>query len=123
MHFYQQILGGTIQTMLTYGDSPMAASTDSKWHDRIVHATLLLYDVELTGVDMFPESYRRPQGFFITLTVSGATRAQAIFDALSAGGVVQFPFQKTFWSQGFGVVVDRFEVPWEINASDDNPAA
>jgi PhnB protein len=82
----------------------------------IVHATLMLGEMELTGVDLLPESYKRPQGFFMTLGVPGAERAKAIFDALAVGGDIQLPFQTTFWSPGFGVLVDRFGTPWEINS-------
>lgn len=116
IRLYQRTLGGTIETMLTYGESPMASSTDPRWHDRIVHATLVLDKVELTGVDMSPGSYHRPQGFFVTLTVEGVARAKQIFEALSQGGAIHVPFEKTFWSPGFGVLTDRFSVPWEINA-------
>lgn len=123
MQLYQQTLGGTIQTMLTYGETPAASSLDPQWHDRIVHATLLLDDIELTGVDMLPGSYQRPQGFFVTVTVTGAAHAKVVFDALSAGGTIQMPFQQTFWSTGFGVLVDRFGVPWEINTDDSRSAA
>ena len=103
--------------MLSYGESPIASSTHPRWHHRIVHATLLLEGIELTGVDMLPGNYKPPQGFFVTLTVSGAARARSIFEALSAGGIAQMPFQETFWSPGFGVFTDRYAVPWEINAS------
>lgn len=123
IQLYQRILGGTIETMLTYGESPMASSTDPRWHDRIVHATLVLDEIELTGVDMISGSYRRPQGFFITLAVDGVARAQDIFKSLSQGGVIHVPFEKTFWSPGFGVLVDRFNIPWEINASDGQGVA
>jgi len=118
MQLYQSILGGTMQTMLTYGETPMASSMDSRWHDRIVHATLVLDEFELTGVDMVAGAYERPQGFFVTLTVAGIARASEIFEALSHGGTIKMPFQKTFWSPGFGVVVDRFRIPWEINTAD-----
>ena len=30
-------------------------------------------------------------------------------------GKVSLPFQKTFWSAGFGMVVDRFGIPWMVN--------
>jgi len=115
MQLYQSILGGTLQTMLTYGESPMASSTDSRCHDRIVHATLVLDEVELTGADLLPGAYQRPQGFFVTLTVGGIDRAGEIFRQLSHGGTTKVPFEKTFWSPGFGVLVDRFGIPWEIN--------
>ncbi|HJR57535.1 MAG TPA: VOC family protein [Rhizomicrobium sp.] len=115
---YQEILGGTIQTMLTYGESPMAAQVEPNWHDKIVHATMLLGEFELTGVDLLPQDYRKPQGFSVTLTIEGHARATRIFDALVEGGSVHFPFQRTFWSPGYGMLIDRFGVPWEVNAAD-----
>jgi PhnB protein len=115
MQFYQSVLGGTLQTMLTYGETPMASTMEARWHDRIVHATLVLDEVELTGVDMISGSYQRPQGFFVTLTVDGVARAKEIFTALGQGGEIKLPFEKTFWSPGFGVLIDRFGIPWEIN--------
>jgi PhnB protein len=118
MQFYQAILGGSLQTMLTYGETPMASSLESRWHDKIVHATLVLDELELTGVDMIPGSYQRPQGFFVTLTVSETARATKVFAALSQGGEIKLPFAKTFWSPGFGVLIDRFGTPWEINTDD-----
>lgn len=122
MQLYQGILGGTLQTMLTYGETPTASSIESRWHERIVHATLVLDEVELTGVDMIPGSYQRPQGFFVTITVAGVARAEEIFTALGQGGEIKLPFDKTFWSPGFGVLVDRFGIPWEINTDVAQPA-
>jgi PhnB protein len=115
--FYQQILGGKIETMLTYGESPMAARVEPQFHDRILHATLQFGDAELTGVDALPRDYRKPQGFCVTLTIEGVARAKQIFASLADGGEVRLPFQPTFWSPGFGVLVDRFAVPWEINCA------
>jgi uncharacterized glyoxalase superfamily protein PhnB len=83
---YHQILGGTIVTLLKYGESPMATQVEQQWHDRIAHATLRLGELELTGVDLFPHDYRRPQVFFITLTISEPAKARQIFLSLSEGG-------------------------------------
>ena len=71
--------------------------------------------MELTGADMIASAYQQPQGFFVTLTVTGIARATEIFRALSHGGIIKMPFEKTFWSPGFGVLVDHFGIPWEIN--------
>ncbi len=114
---YQRVFGGTLQTMLSYGDSPMAAQVDRAFHHHIMHATLLLGDNELSGADMQPAHYRKPQGFSITLSLEGVERARGIFDALAQGGEIGFPFQTTFWSPGYGMVVDEFGIPWELNAS------
>jgi PhnB protein len=113
---YQQILGGQIQTMLTYGESPVAAQFESQWHDRILHASLQFGNVELSGADSSPRDYRKPQGFFVTLSIEGAARGKQIFASLADGGKVHVPFQPTFWSPGFGALIDRFAIPWEINS-------
>jgi PhnB protein len=113
---YQRVLGGTIVTMLTYGESPMASQVDPQWHGRIIHATLQLGDLELIGADVMPQDYRRPQGFFVTVTLGPADRAAEIFSALAADGEIHLGFQPTFWSAGFGVLTDKYGVPWEISA-------
>ena len=41
--------------------------------------------------------------------------AQRMFAELSAGGKVQMPLQQTFWAVKFGMLVDRFGIPWMIN--------
>ena len=64
---------------------------------------------------MPPESHVTPQGFAVTLTIKGVDRGREIFGTLAEGGTVRMPFQKTFWSPGYGMVVDRYGVPWEIS--------
>ena len=66
---YQRILGGKLATLMTFGESPLAASVDAKWHSRILHATLDLDGAELNGADVLPHDYQRPQGFSVILSV------------------------------------------------------
>jgi PhnB protein len=44
-----------------------------------------------------------------------AARAKRVFEALAVGGQVQMPFAKTFWAEGFGMLTDKFGVPWMVN--------
>ena len=110
---YQALLGGELR-MLTFGDSPLASEIEPRWHERILHATLSLDGFELAGADVLPEQFARPQGFSVLLTLDDPGEARRIFDALSDGGEIHFPIQSTFWSDGFGVLVDRFAIPWEV---------
>lgn len=34
---------------------------------------------------------------------------------MAKGGNVNMPFEKTFWVEAFGIVVDRFGTPWMVN--------
>lgn len=112
--FYAQLFGGELM-MLAYRDSPMAKELPPKWADKIVHATLSCGGCELAGSDVPPDSYRRPQGFAVLVDVEGVEEARRIFTALGEGGRVEMPMQETFWSPAFGVLIDRFDIPWEIN--------
>lgn len=113
--FYQRSLGGKILTMLTYGDSPMAEQVSREWRGKIVHATLTLGEGIVSGADVLPEDYERPQGFHVLLHPDNPVESERIFETLAEHGSVRMPLQKTFWSPSFGVLVDRFDVPWEIS--------
>jgi PhnB protein len=49
--------------------------------------------------------------------VKDSPEAERIFKRLSEGGQVQMEFQKTFWSPGFGMCIDKFEIPWMVNCA------
>jgi PhnB protein len=112
---YERLLGGKLITLMSYGDSPLVDKVPVDWRERIVHAKLELEGLELMGADVSPDSYVVPQGFAVTLSVKDVELARELFGALADGGTMRLPFQKTFWSAGYGLLVDRFGVPWEIN--------
>jgi PhnB protein len=103
--------------MLTYGESPMAEHVDAKWHGRIVHATLRFDGQELFGVDALPEDYESPRGMYLTINTAGPEDGRRLFAGLCDGGTVRVPYNKTFWSAGFGLLIDRFGIPWELTSS------
>lgn len=114
--FYRREFGGELTTLMTYGESPTAATTDPRHHAWIFHATLALGDQELLGADVITQEFGRPYGFAVLLSLPSFAEAKRVFDALADGGKVEMAFQKTFWADGFGFVTDRFGVPWEITA-------
>jgi PhnB protein len=113
--FYEQCLGGKIESMQTHGDSPMAAHTSPDWHDKVLHAQLTVGDQVLMGSDVPPQYYRQPQGFGVSIVLADPAEGERIFNALAEDGTVQMPFQETFWAARFGMVTDRFGTPWMVN--------
>ena len=113
--FYEQALGGKIVTMLTNANSPIADQVPSERRDQVLHASLAVGNETLMGCDAPPEHYQKPQGFSVALHVPDPEEAVRKFQALAEDGTVQMPIQETFWSPRFGMVVDRFGIPWMIN--------
>ena len=67
------------------------------------------------GSDAGGEQYEPMKGISVTLVFKDAKEGTRVFKALSAKGKVTMPFQETFWSPGFGMLVDQFGTPWIIN--------
>ena len=82
---------------------------------RPASATWVLDGMELNGTDQLPDAYEAPRGISIIVTLPDADRGRAVFDGLAAGGSITLPFQSTFWTSGFGVLVDPFGISWEVN--------
>ena len=118
--FYESVLGGKIVTMLTYGESPMSTSVQPNWHEKIIHATLMLQDGVLSGADAAPGEYEKPNGFQILYQPETPEESRRVFNGLAEGGKVVIPVQQTFWSTCYGALVDRFNVPWEISCESDD---
>jgi PhnB protein len=110
--FYATCLGGELAAMMTYGESPLAAQTPKEQHGWILHATLQLGLMRLTGADA---KGAKPSGFHVLLSCS-PKEAKRIFGQLSQDGRVEMELQKTFWTEHFGICVDRFGIPWIISS-------
>src|SRR3977135_2265845 len=115
LKFYQKCLGGTIQTMMTWGESPMADQVSSELRDKIIHATLVVGESTLAGGDAPPDQYEEPRGFAVTIQVTDSAEAERVFNALAEGGKVTMPIQQTYWTVRFGMLVDKFGIPWMVN--------
>jgi PhnB protein len=119
MRFYQRTLGGEL-TMMTNAESPVAAQTPPGDANRIMHARLTLDGRMLMASD-WPSATGRPyegmKGFSLALAYPTVAEAKRLFDALAQGGQVTMPFEKTFWAEGFGMLVDRFGTHWMVNGN------
>jgi PhnB protein len=115
MRFYERTLGGKL-SLMTHAESPMAAETPPGSANRILHARLDFDGGMLMASDsMVGQPYEGMKGFSLSLIYPTEAEGRRMFDALAQGGHVIMPMQKTFWSEGFGMLVDRFGTPWMVN--------
>jgi PhnB protein len=113
--FYEQCLGGRIVAMTTFGETPAAEHVSPESRDRIIHARLVVGDAVLMASDCPPEMFEETKGFSVSLQIDNPAEAERIFHALADGGQVRMPIEETFWAIRFGMLVDRFGIPWMIN--------
>jgi PhnB protein len=113
--FYEKCLGGKIEAIFTFGQSPMAQQVPVEWGSKVMHARMNIDGMILLGCDPPPDRYQPPQGFSVSLSVKDPAETERIFHELEENGTVQMPIQKTFWSARFGMLVDQFGIPWILN--------
>jgi PhnB protein len=113
--FYAKVLGGRIEAMMSHKGTPVEKHVPAAWAKKILHARLVVGENVLMGSDAPPERYEATKGISVTLVFKDAAEGKRIFKALSKNGKVEMPFQETFWSSGFGTLVDQFGTPWMIN--------
>ena len=118
--FYAQVLGGRITAAIPYGDGPPGMPiTEEKYKTWLMHCWLEVGDQALMGADMdvdwAPGVDKPKNGFDVTLHTDDIDEARRWFEQLAEGGRQAMPFAETFWSPGYGALVDRFGVPWMVN--------
>jgi PhnB protein len=118
--FYEKVLGGKIQAMMTFEGTPMGEQVSPEWRKKIIHARLTVGDEVLMGSDCPPDHFQPMKGFSVTLGIDSPAEAERVFHALAEKGTVQMPIQETFWARRFGSLVDQFGTPWMINCEKPN---
>lgn len=116
LEFYKKRVGAEVTTLMRWSDSPDPEMKAPPGYDnKIMHAAFKIGDTTLMADDGMGTSTKAEFGGF-TLAMSAASDADTkrLFDALGDGGSVQMPLTKTFWTSSFGVLTDKFGVPWMV---------
>ena len=112
---YREIFGGEL-TLMAMKDVPGEDPPADK-ADIIIHAALTVGDdLLMASDDPMSDDVGPVQGMMVSYDATDVEDAKRVFDALAEGGTVTQAVQPTFFSDAFGMCVDRFGVPWMVGA-------
>ena len=120
-NFYKSVFGGEFPYVGRYKDMPQSDKGPAGDVDPnlIMHISLpISKETTLMGSDVGGEWAKHTvEGNNIQLSVNAESEddASRIFNALSAGGQVKMPMEKTFWGAFFGMFTDKFGINWMVN--------
>ncbi|ROU08493.1 VOC family protein [Lysobacter enzymogenes] len=113
---YQAILGGKIHALMPFGDNPGCEGLAAAEREKIMHGCYELDGFMLMGTDATEQyPYQGVKGAHVALSLNDPEDAARIFKALAQGGKIEMPLQETFWALAYGILTDRFGVPWMVN--------
>lgn len=117
LEFYRTVFGGEVTTM-TFAEGQMVQDPDEA--DLLMHGQLVTgQGLTLMAADT-PKSMERSPGDTMTVSLSGDDSTGELtryWEGLSEGATITAPFVLAPWGDRFGMLVDRFGVPWMINSS------
>jgi PhnB protein len=120
--FYERCLGARIGTIFRYAGTPLTSQVPADWQDKVMHGSVTIGEQVLMGGDVAPGRYEPPAGFSLSIEITSVGDAERMFRELAEGGNVTLPLEPTFWAARFGMVVDRFGIPWMINCGGEKAA-
>ncbi|AQY50691.1 3-demethylubiquinone-9 3-methyltransferase [Listeria weihenstephanensis FSL R9-0317] len=118
LSFYGEIFGSTCTDLMTYGSihDENGPEMDAKTKELVMNASLEIEGDKVMFSDT-PDFMEFIPGNNVTLVleVTDADKLTRYFDALSDGATKIMPLQKTFWSEKFGQLTDKYGVGWSFN--------
>ena len=117
MDFYADVFDADEVTKMRFKEAPPEIGMERS--DKIMYSHIKKGDWMLMSNDMAEGMPYQPQA---SVSVAHQTQtveeAQTRFDRLSEDGTVIMPFEKQFFSAGFGMCKDKFGTQWMIMVSD-----
>jgi PhnB protein len=103
VQFYRTALGAEVTMLKRFKESPDPYKCSPGTEDKVMHVSFRVGDTILLASDGRCTGQPNFQGF-----------SERLFASLADGGKAQMPLTKTFFSSRFGMVAERFGVPWMI---------
>lgn len=116
IEFYQRSLGAEVQMLMRHKEAPPGESPPLPpgSENKVMHASLSIGGAVVMASDGMCSGEPSFKGFSLSLTYPTEADCRRAFDALGHGGRIDMPLGKTFWTECFGMVTDRFGVQWMI---------
>ena len=118
LEFYKKSIGAEVTGLMRWKDSQ---DKDMKgppgYEEKIMNAAFRIGETELMADDGMGESKAEFKGMTLAIGVADDAEAKRVFTALGEGGNVTMALMKTFWSSSFGMLTDKFGVPWMVNVA------
>ena len=116
--FYKKSVGAEVPSMLRWKDSP---DKDMKgppgWEEKVMNSSFRIGETQLMADDGMGPATPEFKGMTLVIEVADDAEAKRVFTFLGEGGKVTMPLAKTFWTSSFGMLTDKFGVPWMVNVA------
>ena len=115
--FYAKAFHLEMPVIMAYGDAPPDPEDPVANANRnlVMHTTLTICGTVVHFSDTPPEmAFSVGNNMSLLLPYPTKEEATNVFAALSEGGTIGMELQETFWSSFYGMLTDKFGIPWQV---------
>jgi PhnB protein len=115
LNFYKGVFGGEIAEVSRWKDAPADMEMPADLGNRIMHASFRSPSIRFMASDSRPTTQYGDGRISLSIGTEDVDEAKRLFEALSKGGNVEVPLDKTFWGAMFGMFTDKYGIDWMVN--------
>ena len=116
--FYKKAVGAEVTGLMRWKESPDKDMKGSPgFEEKIMNAAFRIGETQLMADDGMGDKTAEFKGMTLAIEVADDAEAKHVFTTLGEGDKVTMPLMKTFWTSSFGMLTDKFGVPWMVNVA------
>ena len=118
LEFYKKAIGAEVTGLMRWKESlDKDMKGQSGYEEKVMNAAFRIGETQLMADDGMGEKTAEFKGMTLVIEVADDAEAQRVFTALGEGRSVTMPLMKTFCASSFGMLTDKFGVPWMVNVA------
>lgn len=120
INYYKNVFNTPEPEIMYYKDMPPSDDfpVTPDMENMVMHGAIRLQDSTIMFSDVPPES-PMPLDFGNNMSMMYSSEnydeLKKLFDKMASEGNVTMPFEKTFWSKGYGMLIDKYGIGWQFN--------
>lgn len=118
LSFYKDVFGSEEPQIMTFGQAPANPEykTPDEAKELVMHATIDIKGNIVMCSDTPPwMPFTLGDNISLMLGFSDESELKNVYEKLSQGANVKMPLQKTFWSDAYANLTDKFGVGWQLS--------
>jgi PhnB protein len=109
--FYKEALGGEVQSVTTFGQTP---GTPEEAKDKVMHMVLSVAGANTLFLSDSFGPVAGSRSISLSLAYDNESEALTAYENLGEGGTVKYPFELQPWGAYYGEILDQFGITWQI---------
>ncbi|SFL35692.1 PhnB protein [Gracilibacillus orientalis] len=118
IEFYEKAFQTEPAEIMTYGDIPGPENeTPEEMKSLVVHGRIFIDGTPIMFSDVTPDmEYKEGNNVNLTVVSDNVELLKNAYKILQEDGKLEMEMQKTFWSENYAKLTDKFGIHWQLSS-------